>query len=429
MRYKNRMAPIHFIKKNTDGSFVAYAPRHFLAFNCSESDMIKIGNNEIDTLSPDTFNVLAKYGVIRNKATIKSRNIASVGIPVITFLMTTNCNLKCIYCYANSGTLKTLTLADASKPIDHIIDRAIKIGKTAIKFKFHGAGEPTLAFKQLAEIVKYSTKQAKLAGIRPFYSLTTNAFADISTIQWVTNHFNSITVSFDMNPNIHDKHRPTLDAGGSAECVLNNIRHIGKSSAYLGIRSTVTRMGTKSMADSVKLLAGYNVSSVCFEPVSLVGSAENQDISVNVSDFVSGYVEAKKVSKILNIPITYSGITAHKLREVHCGAYGTNFVVTPEGQISLCYEVFDKSHPLFSSFVTDLSSSMESVSNPCKINYRCHGCFALDNCGGGCLSRHMSKSENAIRALDEKCSITREILRDEVVSTLESSFSEYVLFN
>ena len=75
---------------------------------------------------------------------------------VAVCLLTTQCNFRCIYCYASGGegSIKELPLELGQRAIDTVCRNAVESGQECFAVSFHGGGEPTLArnsFKVISE--------------------------------------------------------------------------------------------------------------------------------------------------------------------------------------------------------------------------------------------------------------------------------------
>lgn len=74
----------------------------------------------------------------------------------VTLLPTSDCNLRCIYCYADSGTTsKYLPIHIAKAAVDFVFDNAKEKEAPKVQIGFLGGGEPFLAWRFVKDIFEY----------------------------------------------------------------------------------------------------------------------------------------------------------------------------------------------------------------------------------------------------------------------------------
>ena len=75
---------------------------------------------------------------------------------MVTLCPTTECNLRCVYCYASGGSQAGRLSSDIARTaIDYIIGNARDKGEETTSISFHGGGEPTLHISILRDILDY----------------------------------------------------------------------------------------------------------------------------------------------------------------------------------------------------------------------------------------------------------------------------------
>jgi uncharacterized protein len=90
-------------------------------------------------------------------------------------LMTTRCQLRCVYCYAAAGEhpAQDLPFELGCAAIDTVCRNALERGLSQFELTFHGGGEPTFNWKTLQSCTLYARKKPIKASI----SLTSNGIA------------------------------------------------------------------------------------------------------------------------------------------------------------------------------------------------------------------------------------------------------------
>jgi radical SAM protein with 4Fe4S-binding SPASM domain len=120
------------------------------------------------------------------------RNIIkqSITLDSVYFNLTKNCNLKCIYCYANAGKNAIKNIKDQSIGFwENIIDQLYDLNKNAT-INFTG-GEPTI-YKYFWNVVEYAKKR----GLK-LLLITNGSTSQNEDIQKYLDYFSSIEVSID----------------------------------------------------------------------------------------------------------------------------------------------------------------------------------------------------------------------------------------
>jgi uncharacterized protein len=143
-----------------------------------------------------------------------------------TVCMTENCNFNCKYCFygdmykkTRSHSMQAVILDNVYRTIDFIdsIDTydTINIG-------FYG-GEPLLEFNKVKSIISYTKTKKK----NYFFRMTTNGYLLTSEyIEYLVKHNVKLTISLDINQEIHDKNRKTKTGIDTYEAVLERINII-----------------------------------------------------------------------------------------------------------------------------------------------------------------------------------------------------------
>ena len=98
---------------------------------------------------------------------------------MISFFLTTKCNLKCKYCYTNKEDFmhQTLSFDFAKVGIDDFFKKS-----TSRHIRFFGAGEPTCEFELLKRIYDYAYS---LAGDELTVEIQTNGYFSTSVREWI----------------------------------------------------------------------------------------------------------------------------------------------------------------------------------------------------------------------------------------------------
>ena len=170
--------------------------------------------------------------------------ITSHVLPKLTLSITSKCNLRCEYCYANHGLYanqckgKDMSEEDAKAFIDKIVSFGVQEIES---IQFFG-GEPTLRIDTIQSVCMYCKHLYDVGTLRkiPSFTMISNlAFNPHSKIAEIIKENNiHITVSIDGPASIHDSQRKYLDGTGSYSNCAENAKRL---SAYIdAIEATYT---------------------------------------------------------------------------------------------------------------------------------------------------------------------------------------------
>lgn len=125
---------------------------------------------------------------------------------MISFFLTTRCNLCCRYCYyakeRNAIEEKTLPLEFAKAGIDWYFSN-----NDSRHIRFYGPGEPTQEFENLKQITSYAKSHLN-GGDRVTVEVQTNGVFTEDVRKWALNNFNIIWMSFNGMKEIQEYNRP-----------------------------------------------------------------------------------------------------------------------------------------------------------------------------------------------------------------------------
>ncbi len=345
----------------------------------------------------------------------------------VTLLPTSDCNLRCVYCYSNGGEKREYMDWEVAKAaIDTIVENAMILESKRIHVGFHGGGEPTIAWETLTKSVDYARKLARKNSIKIRTSMATNCSFDERKRDWVVKNMNHVNVSFDGPKNIHDTQRQFADKTGSFDVVFGNMKYFDKIGYSYGIRTTVTRMSVKRMTDIVKFIHRENLSAsnIHFEPLFSCGRCSGTKwTSPDPEVFVREFNRASEAAEKCGIDLYSSSCRIEKLGNIFCGACGTNFCPTPDGHVTSCYEVSSSDDPKSGVFFYGKYNKkrqkfefdrkkLDTLRKRTTENMEsCAGCFSKWHCCGDCLSKAVLTSGSILKPCEDRCIINRGITK------------------
>ncbi|MBI4612788.1 MAG: radical SAM protein [Planctomycetes bacterium] len=406
-----------------EGQFIIYRPLISLAFlgNAAMARHVEervAGRRTAGDGEPDLF--LQEIGFWRpDPAAPALRASSAPHRPTIAvLLMTSDCNLRCVYCYARGGEDPRLamTVPMAKAVIDTACDNARAAGQDHFELAFHGGGEPTIAWETMTVAVEH----ARAKDVPCHIAMATNGVWSDQKREFILQHFDALSVSMDGVAAVQDAQRPRAGGGGSFESVMKTLRALDQASFRYGIRLTTTPASFGRLAESVAFLidqTGCRIIQV--EPCYSTKRGEYAGPTGEEGEtFTRAFLEAFQIAAASGRTLFYSGARPWVIGASFCRAAEDALVATPEGDLVTCFEAHDRRHPLLPAFLAGRMSSAGPEIDRGKIaafteslrrrREACEGCFARWHCAGDCASRCLaSADENRGR-----CQVNRDITRE-----------------
>lgn len=335
----------------------------------------------------------------------------------VTIMPTTHCNLNCVYCYAAKNGKKKyfLTKQTARASIDYVVQNSFNLGNPRVDVSFMGGGEPTVNWEVLRDAVAYAREIAKKRNLPLSATLTTNGFLENSQIDWISENFDLIKVSFDGIKDIQNKQRPAV-TGDSFNKVSNTLKMLTQAKANFLVRITVTNDAIGKLNDSINhVLNNYSPNSIIINPVYVCGNCESHGVtSIKYEKLF------KKVNNVqdagsnfgVDIVFPYDKVTYLDVPKTpFCGFRKGNMFVTPDGYLSACSEIDnaeDKRATIFffgkwdktrQSFKIDDMKLSQLYQIEDAGDDHCRLCNSNPFCGSHCLVRKLN--EKTIHELNE----------------------------
>jgi uncharacterized protein len=432
-----------FVIPLEDARYIVYAPLRRAAFVANARVVnflaaLKVGVFE-ECADPDgaLVELLRRLEIV--DAGPETRPITTLdGEPepvAVTLFLTTGCNLRCTYCYASGGDapLKHMGMDVARRGIDFVANNAARREAGRVKIAYHGGGEPALNWAVLKASFEYARRRASAVGLEVYASTATNGVLSDRQIDWIVANLNGATVSFDGLPQVHDKHRPTASGKGSSARVMHTLRRFDEAGFRYGLRVTVTADQIAMLPDSVEFIcSNFCPTRIQVEPAYNMGRWRDAP-SAETGEFIAAYRVAQERARGFGREINFSAARIGTLTNHFCGITEDNFSLSPDGNVSACYEVFSEDDPWATTFFYgkpkdkgegyefDLTVLNNLRSQAVQHRDYCQGCFARWTCAGDCYRKSLSFSREGEFAGTDRCHITRELTRDQILAKIVAS--------
>ncbi len=342
-------------------------------------------------------------------------------------LLTTDCNLKCKYCFAQGGDIKeTIDFSFVKTVLDYISER----NKKSLNIYFHGGGEPTLAIGLIKKIIKYAEKKIDKLN---FGTQINGKLPKTTLVYLIKNNF-QLSVSIDGPPRIQDRQRPLKDGDKSSPFVEKTIEFLVKNNYPFSVRSTISAFSVTKQREIIKYFHKLGIKSVHFEPIFEAGRSfkpkDNFSKAPDLALYIENYLEAKKLADELNIKLISAFLPVYRRSCAHCGASIPNIFLTPDSYISCCYEAYlGRTAPKELIYGRFDKKRKKIVFNQKRINYlqkrivcnmqSCQNCFLKWNCAGGCHSKTIALTGDMFKVNRERCSTKQKCSKEYLLYKVE----------
>ena len=307
----------------------------------------------------------------------------------LALMPTYDCNLRCIYCYANGGKDKDIISEDtAKKALNYVRDYNRKA--KYIDLYLVGGGEPLLHFDLIKKIVSYADTLFEKVEI----NVVSNGTFSEDVCNWLIDRKANVRISYDVVG--QDIQRKYANNKNSKRDVVKNIKKLIKNNINVLIQCIITSYTVDKMRDIVGELLKLKIPAVKFEPCLMTDvSRGTASLQPNPIVFAESLLDVIEYIANNDYPMLIdTGYFTKPSLGKYCGLGNGNFTVTPQGNITSCVEVSRSSDPYsdiimfgkINEFVEIDDKKLEFLEN---INYKnqkggCSECPYRLICLGGC---------------------------------------------
>lgn len=350
-----------------------------------------------------------------------------------SFFLTTKCNLRCVYCYNREERTQfveqTLPLEIAKAGVDYYFSN-----NPSRHIRFYGPGEPTQAFSLMKEIVKYARQ---VGGDSVTSELQTNGCFGPAVRSWVLNNINIVWISFDGEPDIQNRNRPTANGKPSAPIIENNVKWLinnrGTRDMMVGARVTITEANIFRQRQIIDYFSQLGIKyiwtdpvfptvddiPVCDDPIKL--NNYHFDMDLYADKYIDAYNYSKQSGVFYGSFLTcnFDGVC-----DRHCRACTPAPHFTTDGYISACDLVtFGNSPKHMDCFVYGRwnkekklfeidESKVAALRNRTIDNMpHCLNCEVREHCGGYCLGEVQNETGKLTGQKPQTCKALLKIAK------------------
>ena len=364
---------------------------------------------------------------------------------MISFFLTTRCNLCCRYCYNQKERAQveeqTISLDVAKAGIDWYFDN-----NNSRHIRFYGPGEPTQEFELMKAIVEYA-KASPNRGQDVTVEIQTNGVFNSQVREWMLHNMNIIWMSFDGTRDIQNYYRPlnpkhvkTYDGRTSAEVLEENTKWFnqnkGNYNLMVGARVTITEKNIERQLEMADYFYNLGIRYVWTNPlfyaVDKIPVCEDKtkmkSFSFDMEKYLENYIATYKYSRGKGLfwgsflTINFDGKSSFHCRS--CAPLSAPHL-TPDGYLSACDMVLLGSEPRhMAPFVfgkwNDIKKSFDlfnekikALCERCVENIaHCKNCEARLHCGGYCLGEVVNETGKLDGHKPIQCAAVKRLLKE-----------------
>ncbi len=180
----------------------------------------------------------------------------------LTLMVNHACNLRCTYCYTGEKLRRPLSAEVGRKAIDRAVNSIAVEGR--LELGFFG-GEPLIEALLILDLAEYARESARKAQIELDLQLTTNGTLD-SAAAWNVMLLSDLrlALSHDGLPEIHDRHRVTVDGHSTAERVLSTMDRLKSAEKEFRVVMVVRPDSVESLSAGMQYLYDHGIQQ--FDP-------------------------------------------------------------------------------------------------------------------------------------------------------------------
>ena len=376
------------------------------------TEVTELYNDKI-LFSEDDYEKYADYSVISP-------------IKAMCLLISQDCNLRCEYCFAETGDFgmgrKLMTFETGKKAIDFLLK--MSANRENLELDFFG-GEPLMNFGVVKQVVEYARSKEKEYNKKFRFTITTNGMLlDDDKIDFINREMSNVVLSVDGRKEVNDRVRKRVDGTGCYDRIMPKFRNLvekrGDKEYY--VRGTFTKYNLDFSEDVFDLYhQGFDQISV--EPVVSDSKEKYAITEKEIPEIFSEYerlaeriLESRKNGEKFNffhfmLDLDQGPCAIKRLRG--CGAGNEYVAINPDGDIYPChqfvgiedYKMGNLDDDTFNYDIKKEFASCHVYSKP-----ECKQCWAKFYCSGGCNANNYQYMGDIHKAHKLSCQLQKKRL-------------------
>jgi len=352
----------------------------------------------------------------------------------ITLYLTSNCNLKCIYCFddKNDGCYTDVNqkIMDSEFAVNSLEKVISNFDDLKLHVHFFG-GEPTLNMKTIKSVVDHLENK----NLDVNYRVSTNLITKEENIKHMISKNFGFDICCDGRPEINDRQRPLKSRINfkPSKYLEDGIKLLTSNNARIRTKVVVTDDSIEEMPSAIDYLASLGVDHIRLESVLIDGRAKGFN-PVNVEKFVDYFFKAAdkavEIGKETGRTIYVSNWAIKNLfnpRDHFCEFLrGNRIIILPDGEIGKCIRNIhsDENSPFIIGKVNeDLYLNRDRMSYLRGLSVEnmeeCGQCVGKYSCSGGCYNENLSMEGDFKTPYKVKCDLSKLMIRESIIRMYE----------
>lgn len=335
-----------------------------------------------------------------------------------------DCNLRCKYCFGDTGEYKggrCLMSSEVGKcAIDFVI--ANSANRHNIEIDYFG-GEPLMNFEVVKEITDYANEQGKKHNKNFRFTITTNGILLDDEIQeYINKNMSNVVLSLDGEKETNDKMRPTVNGKGSYDIIVPKFKKIAESRNQDNyyVRGTFTAYNTDFAKDVIHLAdLGFKQTSV--EPVV---APYEEDYALRDEHIQTVFNEYEKLAEeyvkrwregnwfnFFHFMVDLDQGPCAIKRLSGCGAGHEYLAISPQGDIYPCHQfVGNEDYKMGNVSDGKVNEDIKNIFEKSNVytKKKCENCFAKFYCSGGCSANAVNFNGDINKPYELACEFEKK---------------------
>ena len=335
-----------------------------------------------------------------------------------------DCNLRCKYCFADTGSFGgkriNMTPEVGKAAIDFVVEASGK--RKNIEIDFFG-GEPLINFNTVKEIVEYARSLEKSCNKHFRFTITTNGLLlDDVKLKYINENMDNIVLSIDGRPEVNDSMRTRVDGSGCYDSILPKFIKTAEARNQEGyyVRGTFTGKNIDFSKD-VLHLADLGFKQISVEPVVAqdgcgyeLGQEHLAKLYEEYECLAMEYNKRYDTDEWFNffhfmVDLKQGPCVAKRL--TGCGSGHEYVAVTPDGDIYPCHQfVGNEELKMGSVFEGIKSADIQKQFKDSNVYTKegCDVCWAKFYCSGGCPANAYNFNKDINKPYKMACDLEKK---------------------
>ena len=331
-------------------------------------------------------------------------------------ILTSNCNLRCSYCFEKDKQPQDMSDEVAFRAVDFLFDVSRDVKDVGILLF---GGEPMLRMDLIEKVHRYATDEAKAAGKRINWSMTTNGtLIDAEKAEWLARHQVKYLLSMDGGRNDNDRYRHFPNGQGTFDFLMRRLPVMKRYQGWLGVKMSVVPEALATLSGGIRELseAGINQFLVGYAHGLPWTDGDLSNYELAMKELCELCLEMKYHKRHFRMA-TYEEESLKKRFEEQmfgCGAGRGRFCVDPWGDLYGCSKLATIHGPrkgilpmgnVFQGF-TAINNRRQLLITELGPRRRCAACELTRTCSGGCPAINHSCTDDIFTCDTLSCKLT-----------------------